>query len=88
MSSGARLNSSIKEAADAHGFEQGAVDEVVRAVVLVQDAGGVMVARPAWLGSGRALPSTKTSGIPHSAVIARNRADLLVPGGSSRGREH
>ena len=30
------------------------------------------------------MPSTKNSGMPHSAVMARSRVLLLVPGGPSR----
>ena len=57
-------------------------DEGVGAVVLAQHARRVVVADELARVSS-ALPSTSSSGIPHSPVIARSIVVLPVPGGPS-----
>ena len=81
VSSGARLSFlDVEEPAGLHGLKQRAVGEVLGGESSRSTRAGLW-----WpislAGVKSALPSTKTSGMPHSAVIALRMVVLLVPGG-------
>ena len=86
----------VKEATAPHRLDERAVHEVARTVAARPAPRAGLWCPSSLAGVRSALPSTSTSGMPHSPVIARSRVDLLVPGGPCEqdvaargdGREH